>query len=80
MFTNLGVLSKLQIYMMGCCMDCFDGGEDAKDRVYSAVDMLVTKGYLAEFMGNEDTIIDPNGACVVYGGRQLGKTALLERA
>ncbi len=25
------------------------------------------------------TIIDPNGACVVYGGRQLGKTALLER-
>lgn len=26
------------------------------------------------------TIMDPNGACVVYGGRQLGKTALLERA
>lgn len=26
------------------------------------------------------TIIDPNGACIVYGGRQLGKTALLERA
>ena len=25
------------------------------------------------------TLIDPNGACVVYGGRQLGKTALLER-
>lgn len=25
-------------------------------------------------------ITDPNGACVVYGGRQLGKTALLERA
>lgn len=25
-------------------------------------------------------IMDPNGACVVYGGRQLGKTALLERA
>jgi hypothetical protein len=25
-------------------------------------------------------IIDPNGACVVYGGRQLGKTALLQRA
>ena len=25
-------------------------------------------------------IINPNGACVVYGGRQLGKTALLERA
>lgn len=26
------------------------------------------------------TIIDPNGASIVYGGRQLGKTALLERA
>ena len=26
------------------------------------------------------TIMDPNGACVVYGGRQLGKTALLEQA
>lgn len=26
------------------------------------------------------TITDPNGACVVYGGRQLGKTALLQRA
>lgn len=25
-------------------------------------------------------ILNPNGACVVYGGRQLGKTALLERA
>lgn len=35
------------------------------------------------FCGREhelQTIIDPNGACVVYGGRQLGKTALLERA
>lgn len=27
-----------------------------------------------------ESIISPNGACVVYGGRQLGKTALLERA
>ena len=26
-----------------------------------------------------NTIMDPNGASVVYGGRQLGKTALLER-
>ncbi len=25
------------------------------------------------------SLINPNGACVVYGGRQLGKTALLER-
>jgi hypothetical protein len=27
-----------------------------------------------------NTIMDPDGACVLYGGRQLGKTALLERA
>lgn len=27
-----------------------------------------------------DSILDPGGACVVYGGRQLGKTALLQRA
>jgi hypothetical protein len=27
-----------------------------------------------------NSIIDPNGAVIVYGGRQLGKTALLERA
>jgi len=26
------------------------------------------------------SILDPNGACVVYGGRQLGKSALLARA
>lgn len=35
------------------------------------------------FFGRERelrTIMDPGGACVVYGGRQLGKTALLERA
>lgn len=27
-----------------------------------------------------ESILDPGGACVVYGGRQLGKTALLQRA
>lgn len=27
-----------------------------------------------------DAIMEPTGACIVYGGRQLGKTALLERA
>lgn len=54
LFTNLGVMSKLQIYMMGSCMDCFAGSDEEKDRVYLAVDALVSKGYLAEFMGNED--------------------------
>ena len=55
LFTNLGVMSKPQIYMLGFCMDFFGDGVDAKGRVYSAVDMLVTKGYLAEFRDNEDT-------------------------
>jgi hypothetical protein len=35
------------------------------------------------FVGRETelaSILNPDGACVVYGGRQLGKTALLERA
>lgn len=46
---------------------------------------FVTTGATAEemFCGRErelGSIIDPAGACVVYGGRQLGKTALLERA
>lgn len=27
-----------------------------------------------------NSILNPNGACFVYGGRQLGKTALLQRA
>ncbi len=57
LFTNMGVLSKSQIYMTGFCMDCFDKDEDVKERVYSAVDLLVTKGYLAEFMDNEETTL-----------------------
>lgn len=34
------------------------------------------------FFGREDEmrrLVDPNGACFVYGGRQLGKTALLKQ-
>lgn len=55
LFTNLGVLAKSQIYMVGVCMDCFEDGDDKRNRVYAAVDILTEKGYLAKFM-------DDNGA------------------
>ncbi len=44
-----------------------DGGSTADEMFFGRIKEL-------------DAIIDMNGACVVYGGRQLGKTALLERA
>ena len=44
-----------------------DGGSTSDEMFYGRTTELAT-------------IIDPGGACVVYGGRQLGKTALLERA
>lgn len=44
-----------------------DGGSTADEMFYGRVNELAT-------------IIDPKGASIVYGGRQLGKTALLQRA
>ena len=44
-----------------------DGGSTSNEMFFGRVKEL-------------STIIDPNGAVVVYGGRQLGKTALLQRA
>lgn len=46
---------------------------------------FVIKGTVPDemFIGRKselNRILDPNGPCIVYGGRQLGKTALLERA
>lgn len=46
---------------------------------------FVIKGAVPDemFIGRKselNRILDPNGPCIVYGGRQLGKTALLERA
>lgn len=57
LFTNLGVLSKPQICMSGFLMGCFEGGEDSIERVFSAVDTLVAKGYLAEFTTNSDSTL-----------------------
>ena len=44
-----------------------DGGSTSNEMFFGRVKEL-------------SSIIDPNGAVVVYGGRQLGKTALLQRA
>lgn len=51
----------------------------------SSFQPFVIKGSVSDemFIGRKrelDQILDPNGPVIVYGGRQLGKTALLERA
>lgn len=53
LFTNLGVMDKFQIFSMSVLMNCSDGGDGAKERFYAAVDMLVQKGYLAEFTAQD---------------------------
>lgn len=55
LFTNLGILSKLQLVAFSKCLDCLDGGEEMVDRIDSAVDFLVEKGYLAHFIAGGDT-------------------------
>lgn len=56
LFTNLGVMDKFQIFSMSVLMDCSDGGDGAKERFYAAVDMLVEKGYLAEFTAQDEIL------------------------
>ena len=56
LFTNLGVLDKFQIFSMSVLMDCSDGSDYAKERFYAAVDMLVEKGFLAEFTAKHTTL------------------------
>lgn len=56
LFTNLGILDKFHIFSMGVLMDCSDGGEGTKERFFAAVDMLVEKGYLAEFTAKHATL------------------------
>lgn len=48
-FTNLGVLSKEQIYQFGICMDAFKSSETAENQVYAAISTLEEKGILARF-------------------------------
>ncbi|MDD3417845.1 MAG: hypothetical protein PHY47_28300, partial [Lachnospiraceae bacterium] len=49
LLTNLGVLTKEQIYLYGVCMDCFEENDKIKDNVDTCVELLSTKGYLACF-------------------------------
>lgn len=49
MMTNLGVLTKKQIYLIGICMDCFEESDRDREKVEAAVEILTKKGYLACF-------------------------------
>lgn len=49
LMTNLGVLTKKQIYIIGICMDCFEETDRDREKVESAVDALANKGYLARY-------------------------------
>lgn len=49
MMTNLGILNREQIYIIGICMDVFEESDRDKERVDAAIDLLVGKGYLASF-------------------------------
>lgn len=56
LFTNLGVLDGYQIYVMIALMNGFDGKGESEARICAAVDMLVEKGYLAEFTVDQTTL------------------------
>ena len=49
LLTNLGILTKEQIYLFGVCMECFEESDKSKDSVDNAVEALISKGYLACF-------------------------------
>ena len=49
LMTNLGVLTKKQIYQIGICMDCFEESDRDREKVDAAVEALANKGYLAGF-------------------------------
>lgn len=49
LLTNLGILSREQIYLFGICMDCFEESDSDREKVNAAIDSLKNKGYLACF-------------------------------
>lgn len=55
LLTNLGVLTKFQIRMLGMCMDCLKSGKEATECVHAAVDYLTEKGLLAHFIAGKGT-------------------------
>ena len=54
LMTNLGVLTKEQIYLIGICMDCFEESDRDREKVDSAIEVLANKGYLARFDYDKD--------------------------
>lgn len=53
LLTNLGILTKEQIYLIGICMNCFEESDRDREKVDSAVEALANKGYLACFEFND---------------------------
>ncbi len=49
LLTNLGILTKEQIYLFGVCMDCFEESDKSKNSIDSAIEALVSRGYLSCF-------------------------------
>ena len=49
LMTNLGILNREQIYIVGICMDVFDESDRDREKVDAAIDALAAKGYIAEF-------------------------------
>lgn len=56
LMTNLGVLTKEQIYLIGICMGCVEESDRDREKIYAAVEALANKGYLACFEYDE---VDP---------------------
>lgn len=54
LMTNLGLLNKEQIYLIGICMDCFEESDRDREKVDAAVEALANKGYLACFEYEKD--------------------------
>lgn len=49
LMTNLGVLNREQIYIVGICMDVFEESDRDREKVEAAIDALVRKGFIAGF-------------------------------
>ena len=73
LFTNLGALTADQVYAFGCCMDCFEIGEDTKERVQKALDTLVAKSAVASYTLNS---LDE----IVYCLTAFGYESLMKRS
>ena len=50
LLTNLGVLNREQIYIVGICMDVFEESDRDREKVEAAIDALARKGFIAGFI------------------------------